>query len=692
MANCIGIDLGTTNSAIAYIDHYNIPQIVKNEYGESTTPSAVYFKGIDEIIVGSEAKEALSFDPNNVAMFFKRNMASSSFCPQYLGHLYDATSLSKELLKYLKKAAVAQLGEIDDVVITVPAYFHDPQRQATIAAGKAAGLNVTRTINEPTSAAVAYSQRHPDITGKFLVYDLGGGTFDVTILEYTSDTTRVIASDGNHLLGGILWDEQLLDYVTNAFADQYGVNPADDHLIIGDLRLRCEDAKKTLSMRNETNISISYQGKRGAIKVTRDIFEDITTNLIDQTRVLMMQALKAAGLRWPDIDAVLLVGGSTRMPAVGTMISTLARKEPLSDINPDECVAIGAAIEAAAGVSEKENRTFYLSSGKQMRKTQDVTPHSLGYVAISPDGNHFINDIIIRRNLAIPIIQSNSAELDTIHGDDNSLDLFLLQGERERVLENEILGHYEVTNIPHNGGKSRLDIGFAYDASGVVQISCKDLKTNKELPVRVTDKNVDLSWTDMSPKEYAKKMAKAYAILLIDTSGSMSGTGIQEAKLAATEFLSKLPKGKQVEVGIVEFGRSSGGILHKLSVDYNAINCVISQLSASNGTPLTEGLITCSQMLNNLRESRTIVVLTDGAPNDVSGSLQAADKLKQDDVRIIAVGAGSGVDHDFIRRLSSNQTDGININFNELTNTFGRIARAIGSSATGGLSLRGLKK
>ncbi|MHB9130443.1 MAG: Hsp70 family protein [Armatimonadota bacterium] len=692
MAFSIGIDLGTTNSAVAYIDQHGMPQMVKNDSGDPTTPSAVYFKSEDEIVVGLEAKEALAFEPDHVAMFFKRNMGSASFCPQYLGRLYDATSLSREVLAYLNKTAIMQLGEVGEVIVTVPAYFHNPQREATIAAGKAAGLNIIRTINEPTAAAVAYSQRHPDITGRFLVYDLGGGTFDVTILEYTIDTTKVIASDGNHLLGGILWDERLLDYVANAFADEYGVNPAEDPLLVGDLRLRCEEAKKTLSMRDETKLSISYQGKRGAIPVTRTTFEDITSDLMDQTRVLMMQALKAAGLRWPDIDAVLLVGGSTRMPSVRTMISTLSRKEPLSDINPDECVAIGAALEAAATISAKQNRTFYLSGGLQMRKTQDVTPHSLGYVAISPDGRRFINDVIIRRNMPTPTLQANTAELDTSPNADSSLDLFLLQGERERILENEVLGHYEVTDIPLHSGKARLEIGFEYDTSGVVRVSCKDIKSGTLLPVRVTDRNIDLSWTDMSPKEYAEKMAKAYVVLLIDTSGSMSGTGIEEAKRAAAEFLTKLPKGKQVEVGIVEFGRSSGGILHKLSTDYSAINGVIAQLSASNGTPLTEGLSTCSQMLANIKDARTVVVLTDGMPNNVPGSLQMADSLKQAGVRIIAVGAGSGVDYDFLRRLASNPTDGMSINFTELTNTFGRIARAIGSSATGGLSLRGLSK
>ncbi|MEI6513629.1 MAG: Hsp70 family protein, partial [bacterium] len=183
MGISIGIDLGTTNSAVAYIDQHGLPQMVKNDCGEPTTPSAVYFKGEGDIIVGQEAKEALAFEPDRVAMFFKRNMGSTSFSPQYLGRLYDATSLSREVLAYLMNAAVAQLGEVGEVIVTVPAYFHNPQREATIAAGKAAGLNIIRTINEPTAAAVAYSQRHPDITGRFLVYDLGGGTFDVSILD-----------------------------------------------------------------------------------------------------------------------------------------------------------------------------------------------------------------------------------------------------------------------------------------------------------------------------------------------------------------------------------------------------------------------------------------------------------------------------------------------------------------------------
>lgn len=667
----VGIDLGTTNSAVACLDHGGKPQMLRNEEGDTVTPSAVFFRATGDILVGKAALSEGSLEPGRLARFFKREMGNFDYQPDFGDASGNAESLSAQLLFYLREQAERQLGELGPAVVTVPAYFHNTKREATIRAAEAAGLKIARTINEPTAAAVAYAAERPQLQGTLMVYDLGGGTFDVTILEFAPDRANVIGSDGDHDLGGVLWDNRLVNYVCDVFAAEAGLDPRDDPFAVHDLRLRCEDAKKALSSRIEVNVPVSTDGHRAMIPVSRNMFEDLTADLVDQTRILMIEALRAAGLTWPEIDAVLLVGGSTRMPAVTAMLQTLTRKDPLRDINPDECVAAGAAIEAAR-VGESK-----LTLGSATRTIRDVTPHSLGYVAISPDGSRFINDIIIPRNTPCPVALSHSAEVSTTAHQENSFDIYLLQGESQRVLDNTVLGRYEVAGVPHGEGKTRVSIAFSYDLSGVVSVTCA-LTDGSDLATAVVQDDVDLKWTDLDPEEWVRRNAAAIC-LLFDTSGSMSGEGIRQAKQAAKHFLEE--SGNGAKIALVEFGRSPGRTLCALTGDHDQLRSAINSLEAGNGTPLTEGLRTSQSLLADIQTQQILLVLTDGMPDDPEGALLVAGEMKRDGVRIIAVGAGSSIDEDFLRRLASSSQDGMNVDFSELTSTFGSIAQAMGSGA-----------
>jgi molecular chaperone DnaK len=674
----LGIDLGTTNSAIAYVDSHQRVQLIPNSNGDNITPSVIY-AGAEGWVVGREAREASAFEPDLVAMFFKREMGNRNYQLEMRGKSYDAEAFSAILLGSLREQAERCLPSLGPVIVTVPAYFHNAQREATMRAAAAAGLDIVRTINEPTAAAIAYGRHRPDMQGKVVVYDLGGGTFDVTLLEYSPQATRVIASDGNHHLGGVLWDDRLMNLTSDRFVEQQDEDPRDDAIAVADLRLRCEEAKKFLSQRQEVRIAVNCAGKRGTVSVTRADFEIGTMDLLEQTRVLLVRLLATAGVKWPEIDAVLLAGGSTRMPAVRQLVKMLSRKEPLTDIDPDECVAIGAAYEAAAHQAPR------LGLPPPKRQTLDVTPHSLGYVAISPDGQKFINDIILKKNSPIPVAATHLAVLETQADRPNVLDLYLLQGESQRVLDNTVLGHYRVEDVPHSRGKATLEIGFGYDISGVVMITCREKQLQKPLSVSVVDSEVDLAWTDLHPKEYVRRSSVA-AILVMDTSGSMSGQGIQEAIRAALSFLDNT-NSDAVRVGLIEFGNRTG-VVQNLTSDLDKVRSAVRSMQASGGTPLTEGLEAAERELAQIEQNKVVIVLTDGCPNSADSALKVGDRLKRDGVRIIAIGVGSA-DQAFLKRLASDAKASIQADFRDLSRTFSTIAQSLGSAQSG---LRRLNK
>jgi molecular chaperone DnaK (HSP70) len=344
-SDLLGIDLGTTFSAMAVVDQFGKPTVVPNAEGFPTTPSVIHFYERDACVVGDEAVKMAVVDPTNVVRFIKRSMGEADFTLEFFGRNYSPQELSAIILKKLRDDAAEALGsEIHDAVITVPAYFNSAQRGATAEAGRIAGFNVLSIINEPTTAAISYGIEKLGGSSKLLVFDLGGGTFDVTLMEIAGISFRTIASDGNAELGGKDWDDRLLNYVAEQFAEKFGLDPRDDPQPYQELYERCLNAKISLSSKPRAVIPVNFRGHRTVASITREEFEGMTRDLVEQCADTCNIVLERAGLGWQDLDEVLLVGGSTRMPMIRRELQALSNKAPAKGVNPDECVALGAAL------------------------------------------------------------------------------------------------------------------------------------------------------------------------------------------------------------------------------------------------------------------------------------------------------------------------------------------------------------
>ena len=353
MPTFVGIDLGTTNSAVACRNAYGRPEVIANREGQNITPSVVYF-GTEPPAVGQEAKEWARLGNEEIASFFKPHMGNPLFQLQFHGKTYSATELSTLVLRRLKEDAEARLGDqVDRAVITVPAYFADPQRKATIEAGRPPGFEVLRIINEPTAAALAYGLQKSGVDETVLIYDLGGGTFDVTVARITPEEIIILATAGDHDLGGKNWDDRIATFLAERFAAETGFDPLDDPVALNEVLVRSEQAKWALSERNSTRITLQLGTERRTFELSRAEFEAMTFPLMDRTRRLTEEALGEAGLSWPRLDGVLLVGGSTRMPMVRAYVTADGRQAPAAGVNVDEVVALGAAIQAAIEVGQK---------------------------------------------------------------------------------------------------------------------------------------------------------------------------------------------------------------------------------------------------------------------------------------------------------------------------------------------------
>src|SRR4051794_30999739 len=447
MATFVGIDLGTTNSVVAHRNAYGRPEVIPNREGQNITPSVVYF-GTDPPAVGQEAKEWARLGNEEIASFFKPHMGSPLFQLRFHGRNYNATDLSALVLKRLKEDAEAKLGEaVDRAVITVPAYFADAQRKATIDAGNAAGLRVLRIINEPTAAALAYGLQKTGAEETVLIYDLGGGTFDVTVARITPDEIAVLSTAGDHDLGGKNWDDRIATFLSEKFAADSGVDPLDDPLALNEVLVRSEQAKWALSDRTSTRVTLQLGTERRTYELTRAEFERMTFPLMDRTRRLTEEALEEAHLGWAQLSGVLLVGGSTRMPMVRSYVTQMAGAPPRTGVNVDEVVALGAVIQAAMEVGQGAEAATPHFTLPGARRVRDVMSHSLGVIAVSPDGSAYVNDVVIRRNLPIPA-ENTKSYLHATHGGANAtLEVYLTQGESSTPLDCSVLGKYAFSGI-----------------------------------------------------------------------------------------------------------------------------------------------------------------------------------------------------------------------------------------------------
>jgi molecular chaperone DnaK len=679
----VGIDLGTTYSTVCkYNSSTEKPEVLKNAFGKEVTPSVICFLDNGEIMIGEDAKDMQAGGAGMVAAAFKRGMGDPSYAFDAFGKEYSAEELSTMLLQHLLKEAEADAGEkIDSAVITVPAYFNDFQRTATIRAGEACGVKVLKIVNEPTAAAVSYGYNRTSGDKTMMVYDLGGGTFDVTIVRISDGNIEVIGTEGDHILGGKDWDAVIVKYVCEQFEEEFGTDPRDDVATKSELMVAAENYKKVLSKADSVTIQLKYDGNTGKYMMSRQEFDDRTRHLLSATEEVCTHLMDDLGMSWDDIDEVLPVGGSTRMPQVGEFIKTLTHKDVIVHSDTDLAVAKGAAITAAMSTEDGKK----CATGLREVSIKDVTAHTLGALAVSPDGSRYINEWMINRNSSVPaIVKKNFKILPNNRTD--KIEVYTLQGESKVPLDCYVLAKLTITGFYNPGNGTTIEIEYIYDENGVVNV--RAYQEGEALNVESDPLPEDIDWMGSSPKDAVDttSVKDKNIVLCVDLSRSMTGEPIEKAQESMKSFVESLAA-DDVKFGLVAVG-DKVKIKQDMTDDKYMLLNAIDDLRVKEVGRGTDGspFETARGMLEGRRGINLIVVLTDGIWGKRDRALSQFAAVKADGINTIAIGFGEA-DTGFLMSIATLEEGALFTSLDRLGATFSTIASAI-SSGSMGLSVR----
>jgi molecular chaperone DnaK len=697
----VGIDLGTTFSATARINPKSgLPEIIPNREGLRITPSIIQFTP-GGLVFGSEAQDAFEAGEDNCITTFKRNMGLGQVYCTIDGRDYTAEDLSALLLAHLKEDAEQAAGEkIEEAVITVPAYFYSKERQATINSALKAGLKVRKIINEPTAAAIAYGLNHWRNNAKILVYDLGGGTCDVTLVVMKNDSEcTTLGTFGDHYLGGRDWDARLGGLLLEKVEAETGINPGEDRetrILISRL---AEGCKKKLSQKSPVRVPVSLPGfGQCTVEVTREEFDSLTADLIDRAGRLCKTVLDEAGFFWSDITDILLVGGSTRMPQVSAYLQRLSGKKPIAHVNPDEAVALGAAVQTqlkdpaynqltVVPKDLKKNKGLIdnkavVAPEKRISQVgiltvNEVTTHAMGVIAVNEAGTEYINETIIPANYPIPVKSARAFNFYTRPNRDNELEIYVLQGDK-RPLECAIPYKYVVTGIRHvKGGKTLIRIQYSYDQNAVIHVQARQEHDTKDLSIRIEPVPEDMSKYGL-PIESEVFVPEALSVLLaLDVSHSMNGPPMADAQQAMCSFVDNTDL-SSAEIGVIAVS-DNVELVHPLTD--NAEKCKRAILSITCGQTgyanKAHPFELIREKLGNRKGRRFGVILADGRWSNPDKAVSSAKKCHETGIEIVAIGFG-GANEQFLRAISSSDANALRVNQSELTKTFGGIAQSMG--------------
>ena len=713
MAVSVGIDLGTTYSAVAVIDkETNQPKIVPNSEGNKITPSVIQF--VDgETVFGTEAESAFNAGEPDCAATFKRSIGKQEAYCIIEGKSYTPVDLSALLLRHLKEEAEAELEDsISDAVITVPAYFYSIEREATVQAAEKAGLKVKKIIDEPNAAVMAYGLNHWRENANILVYDLGGGTFDVTLSHMNGNgDLQTIVTRGDHFLGGRDWDDRLESILREKFEEETGGDFSEDEEAIRTIRGLTEGVKKQLTSMQSVTVKISFADYGyTSVKVGRDEFEENTTDLIERTGVLCRAILDEAGLKWSDITDILLVGGSTRMPQVSIYLMRLYGKKPITHVNPDEAVALGAAIQSAKENSKYMQLSVSVINGKKEtdRKAsksnmhlsvrpskkleglgvitlQETTAHAMGMIAVSEDGTRYINDVIIPANHPRPVKAAKAFSFQTRKRGNNEMEIFVLQGDKENPLDNLIPFRYVVTGLRYSSetrGKITVKVQYSYDDNGIINVEARQDGNSSNLTIRKEVVPEDMTKYGLPIDPNDLKPEPLNVVMALDVSGSMSGAPMDDAKRAMCKFVEDLDF-SYTSVAVMAVSDRTLTVCSLTNSKEQCIRGINSiECGATGYGNSTHPFYEIKRLLESEDGRLFAIILADGVWSYPENAIEAAQECNVSGIETAAIGFGSA-DYHFLKNISSEDANAMFVSQSELGTAFGSIAQSLGSSDTG---------